>query len=211
MLLSVVDFDVCQLEKQRLNVASTDRRKYNDLTDAIAVLRAAEKLTVQNIAVANVIATQEAAQIVLDAGHAFPLPNKMMFCKMWCIDLMENHKHQEWGECVTPILRPNSTPRKWGVKQPLWAAIELDLSDWAKLAKVWAEGVFTNALWNMIESMSEAPVRKRFIKVCVIFLASTAHCHDALMQIDSAVSDFVATFTAVRQAMLGLLGLACCT
>ena len=120
LLLSVVDFDVCQLEKQRLNVASTDRRKYNDLTDAIAVLRAAEKLTVQNIAVANVIATQEAAQIVLDAGHAFPLPNKMMFCKMWCIDLMENHKHQEWGECVTPILRPDSTPRKWGVKQPLW-------------------------------------------------------------------------------------------
>ena len=199
---------MCQLEKQRANVANSDRRKYTDLTDAIGILRAAEKLTVENISKTNITLTREAAKIVVDAGHNIQLPNQMVICKQYCVELMENQKDGEWSESVAPILRSESDVPVWSESQPLWAALVLD-SDSANLAKVWPDAVFTNALWNMIESMSNNSSRNRLAKVCRLFLAATEHCLEALMRIEGAGADFVPTFSAVRQTMTGLYGLAC--
>ena len=176
---------MCQLEKQRANVASSDRRKHTDLADAIGILRAAEKLTVQSIAATNITVTREAAKIVMKAGHNIPLPNQLVICNIFCVGLMENQQDVLWSQRVAPILRSELVVPVWSESQPLWAALVLDPADYAKLAKVWPDAVFTNALWNMIESMTNNSSRNRLVHVCRLFLASTDHCLDALMLIGS--------------------------
>ena len=198
-----------QWERRRAEMTADpsrfDKREFDEIGDAIAVVKEAEGLSPLLMAAMLLSAMQRKFGVLIKAGHVVPESHQKIANRQNSIELSEAKKDIEWSESVVPkITVTNPEDGEWDIqKRPVWWATDGSF-DSENDTKLWVESVFTNSFWNAINDVAhKGEARTRVMFITGQFTEQMDHIVEKELA-DERGPNFAQAFMIIRKVMKGI-------